>query len=263
MELPYRLKIIADVVQEGKELIKRVTPESKGITLLDIGTDHAYLPIYLFKQGYVDSCILADLREGPLNNAKINWEKNVGNAADARQGNGLSVISEGEADIITISGMGGIEIAAIIEAGYSKLKTGQVLIVQPQSKFGIARKSILSHGMAIISEKLSFEKEKITPVILAYLGKGGYVEKAALQNDTCIRVAPTDFGYELPPWYFEDESFLPAIELEKKKNIAIMESIEGSKRKSGVKMEEAYRASKQKNDYINENMGSHMKEKVL
>ena len=144
-----------------------------------------------------------------------------------------------------------------------KLKTGQVLIVQPQSKFGIARKSILSHGMAIISEKLSFEKENITPVILAYLGKGGYVEKADLQNDTCSRVAPIDFGYELPPWYFEDESFFPAIELEKKKNIAIMESIEGSKQKSGVKMEEAYRASKQKIDYINENMGSHMEEKVL
>ncbi len=263
MELPYRLKIIADAVQEGKELIKRVTPESKEITLLDIGTDHAYLPIYLFKRGYAGRCILADLREGPLNNAKINWEKNVGTVADARQGNGLSVISEGEADIITISGMGGIEIAAIIEAGYSKLKTGQVLIVQPQSKFGIARKSILSHGMAIMSEKLSFEKEKITPVILVYLGKGGYVEKADLQNDTCSRVAPIDFGYELPPWYFEDESFLPAIELEKKKNIAIMESIEGSKRKSGVKMEEAYRASKQKIDYINENMGSHMEEKVL
>ena len=106
MELPYRLKIIADAVQEGKELIKRVTPESKGITLLDIGTDHAYLPIYLFKRGYAGRCILADLREGPLNNAKINWEKNVGTVADARQGNGLSVISEGEADIITISGMG-------------------------------------------------------------------------------------------------------------------------------------------------------------
>ena len=263
MELPYRLKIIADVVQEGKELIKRVTSDSKGITLLDIGTDHAYLPIYLFKQGYVDSCILADLREGPLNNAKINWEKNVGNAADARQGNGLSVISEGEADIITISGMGGIEIAAIIEAGYSKLKTGQVLIAQPQSKFGIARKSILSHGMAIISEKLSFEKENITPVILAYLGKGGYVEKVASQNGDCSKVVPVDFGYELPPWYFEDESFLPAIELAKKKNIAIMESIERSKRKPIVKMEEAYRASKQKVDYINENMGGHMKEKVL
>lgn len=263
MELPYRLKIIADAVQEGKELIKRVTPESKEITLLDIGTDHAYLPIYLFKRGYAGRCILADLREGPLNNAKINWEKNVGTVADARQGNGLSVISEGEADIITISGMGGIEIAAIIEAGYSKLKTGQVLIVQPQSKFGIARKSILSHGMAIMSEKLSFEKEKITPVILAYLGKGGYVEKADLQNDTCSRVAPIDFGYELPPWYFEDESFLPAIELEKEKNIAIIESINKSKREHSIKMKEAYIASEQKVNYIDENIGSSMKEKVL
>lgn len=255
MELPYRLKIIADAVQEGKELIKRVTPESKGITLLDIGTDHAYLPIYLFKRGYAGRCILADLREGPLNNAKINWEKNVGTVADARQGNGLSVISEGEADIITISGMGGIEIAAIIEAGYSKLKTGQVLIVQPQSKFGIARKSILSHGMAIISEKLSFEKENITPVILAFLDSGGsYSRMASLQKDVCTEILPVDFGFELPPWYFEDGSFLPAIELERKKNLAIIASINATKQISSNKMKEAYDVATEKINYINQHL---------
>ena len=263
MELAYRLKIIADAVREGKTLVNKDAFYNKGITLLDVGTDHAYLPIYLFKEGRVNKCILADLREGPLDNAKINWEKNVGNVADARQGNGLSVISEGEADIITISGMGGIEIATIIESGYSKFKMGQVLIVQPQSKFGIVRKSILSHGMAIISEKLAFEKESITPVILAYLGKDEYVEKAALQNSACHEAVPEDFGYELPLWYFEDESFLPAIELEKKKNIAIIESINQSKRKHSVKMKEAYIASEQKVNYIDENIGSSMKEKVL
>lgn len=255
MELPYRLKIIADAVQEGKELIKRVTPESKGITLLDIGTDHAYLPIYLFKRGYAGRCILADLREGPLNNAKINWEKNVGTVADARQGNGLSVISEGEADIITISGMGGIEIAAIIEAGYSKLKTGQVLIVQPQSKFGIVRKSILSHGMAIISEKLAFEKDNITPVILAFLDSGGsYSRMASLQKDVCTEILPVDFGFELPPWYFEDGSFLPAIELERKKNLAIIASINATKQISSNKMKEAYDVATEKINYINQHL---------
>lgn len=255
MDLPYRLKIIADAVQEGKELIKRVTPESKGITLLDIGTDHAYLPVYLFKRGYAGRCILADLREGPLNNAKINWEKNVGTVADARQGNGLSVISEGEADIITISGMGGIEIAAIIEAGYSKLKTGQVLIVQPQSKFGIARKSILSHGMAIISEKLAFEKDNITPVILAFLDSGGsYSRMASLQKDVCTEILPVDFGFELPPWYFEDGSFLPAIELERKKNLAIIASINATKQISSNKMKEAYDVATEKINYINQHL---------
>ena len=255
MELPYRLKIIADVVQEGKELIKRVTPESKGITLLDIGTDHAYLPIYLFKRGYAGRCILADLREGPLNNAKINWEKNLGKVADARQGNGLSVISEGEADIITISGMGGIEIATIIESGYSKLKMGQVLIVQPQSKFGIVRKSILSHGMAIISEKWALEKDNITPVILAFLDSGGsYSRMASLQKDVCTEILPVDFGFELPPWYFEDESFLPAIELERKKNLAIIASIKATKQISSNKMKEAYDVATEKINYINQHL---------
>ena len=165
------------------------------------------------------------------------------------------MISEGEADIITISGMGGIEIATIIESGYSKLKMGQVLIVQPQSKFGIVRKSILSHGMAIISEKLALEKDNITPVILAFLDSGGsYSRMASLQKDVCTEILPVDFGFELPPWYFEDESFLPAIELERKKNLAIIASIKATKQISSNKMKEAYDVATEKINYINQHL---------
>lgn len=256
MKLPCRLKSIADAVCSGKELIKNDAAfDSREIVLLDIGTDHAYLPIYLYKKEIVNKCILADLRKGPVDNAKTNWEKNLGKVADARQGNGLSVISEGEADIITISGIGGIEIATIIESGYSKLKMGQVLIVQPQSKFGIVRKSILSHGMAIISEKLAFEKDNITPVILAFLDRNGsYSRVASLQKEACARILPVDFGFELPPWYFEDGSFLPAIELERKKNLAIIASINATKQISSNKMKEAYDVATEKINYINQHL---------
>ena len=141
------------------------------------------------------------------------------------------------------------------DLGYSKLKTGQVLIVQPQSKFGIARKSILSRGMAIISEKLAFEKDNITPVVLAFLDRNGsYSRVASLQKEACARILPVDFGFELPPWYFEDESFLPAIELERKKNLAIMANIKAAKQRSSDKMKEAYDVATEKINYINQHL---------
>ena len=36
----------------------------------DIGTDHAYIPVYLIKNGICPSAVAADLKEGPLANAR-------------------------------------------------------------------------------------------------------------------------------------------------------------------------------------------------
>ena len=109
--------------------------------------------------------------------------------------------------------------------------------------------------MAIISEKLAFEKDNITPVILAFLDSGGsYSRMASLQKDVCTEILPVDFGFELPPWYFEDGSFLPAIELERKKNLAIIASINATKQISCNKMKEAYDVATEKINYINQHL---------
>ena len=57
--LDKRLEICANMVDSGKKFI-------------DIGTDHAYLPIWLVLNGIIDEAIAADIREEPLKKAKKN-----------------------------------------------------------------------------------------------------------------------------------------------------------------------------------------------
>ena len=52
-----RLQMAADFVRAG-------------VSVADIGTDHAYLPVYLVLSGKCPRAIASDLREMPLENAR-------------------------------------------------------------------------------------------------------------------------------------------------------------------------------------------------
>ena len=87
-----------------------------GAVVADIGTDHAYLPVWLLLEGKITRAIAADLREGPLARAKLTAKEYDCNKNIAfRLCDGLSGITPEEADTIVIAGMGGETIAAILE----------------------------------------------------------------------------------------------------------------------------------------------------
>ena len=92
------------------------TMVSKCSTAADIGTDHGYVAEMLLKDNLCEKIIATDLNEGPLNRAlKHLTYEGLQDRCDFRLGNGLTVLNEGEADVIIIAGMGGELIADIIE----------------------------------------------------------------------------------------------------------------------------------------------------
>ncbi len=152
MELKGRLKLIADMV-----------PECQVVS--DIGTDHAYLPVYLVKKGICRKAIASDVSPEPVKRARRNVEDHalVGKI-EVRLGDGLEPIAEDEADVIVIAGMGGEQIARIIEKGFKKARLAQRLILQPMSRAEEMREWLYKNGFEILDENLVKEKGRIYAV---------------------------------------------------------------------------------------------------
>lgn len=128
----------------------------------DIGTDHAYLPVYLCKTNRAKSAIACDINADPLLRAE-QTVKTYGaqNLVDLRLGSGLEPLKPGEADAVAIAGMGGLLIANIIGSGTDKIKKADKIILQPMSAVPELREYLYLHGWQIISESLSVEEDKI------------------------------------------------------------------------------------------------------
>ena len=43
----------------------------RGVPVADVGTDHAYLPVFLVNSGANPSAVASDVRQGPLDRAKL------------------------------------------------------------------------------------------------------------------------------------------------------------------------------------------------
>jgi tRNA (adenine22-N1)-methyltransferase len=128
---------------------------SKCSTAADIGTDHGYVAEMLLKDNLCEKIIATDLNEGPLNRAlKHLTYEGLQDRCDFRLGNGLTVLNEGEADVIIIAGMGGELIADIIEMSKNIALKASQLILQPMTTADRLRRYLYGNGFKIIDENI-------------------------------------------------------------------------------------------------------------
>lgn len=136
--------------------------------LADIGTDHAYLPIWLAKNNIIKSAVAADIRPLPLKSGFENIEKyNCTDIIAARLSDGLDEISPDEADDIVMAGMGAELICEIINRAEWLKNSDKHLILQPMTKAHVLRKYLTDNGFEILSEKACTHAGKNYTVMLA------------------------------------------------------------------------------------------------
>ena len=140
--------------------------------LADIGSDHAYLPIFLAKEGKIDFAIAGEIVEGPhkvsIKNVK---EEGLSNTIDCRKAAGLDAITlEDNIEVITICGMGGKLISDILEDGKDKLINKPNLILQPNVGESFVREKLQQLGYNIVAENIMEEDGHIYEIVVAKPG---------------------------------------------------------------------------------------------
>ena len=140
----------------------------RGKKLCDIGTDHAYLPVYALQRGLSSSAVAADINEGPLDCARKTIIKyNLDEKIKARLSDGLKEINPEEADDIVIAGMGGELISRILSDAPWTKNSEKLLILQPMTFEHTLRNFLFKENYEIIYEEAVVAANKVYTVICA------------------------------------------------------------------------------------------------
>ena len=139
----------------------------KGDFIADVGTDHAYLPIYLYKAGIIKGAVVGDINQGPIDRAKANiCEYSCKDAIVPILSDGLCKIDEFSPNTVFILGMGGELIVNIISKAEWLKENKTRLVLQPMTHAEILREYLFDNGFEILEEAL-VEDGKIYQIIVA------------------------------------------------------------------------------------------------
>jgi len=141
----------------------------KGSKVADVGTDHAYLPIYLISNDVAVYAVASDVLDGPVERAAANVAKfpECADRITVIKANGLERVSEHSPDCVMICGMGGELIAEIISASSYVRDPRVYLILQPMTKEERLRGYLYSSGFDVYDEFIAIEGEKAYQIIAA------------------------------------------------------------------------------------------------
>ena len=159
------------MISKRLELVASFVPQ--GAVLLDVGSDHAYLPIELVERGQIEAAIAGEVVEGPYQSAVKNVEAHgLKEKIQVRLANGLAAFEEADqVSVITIAGMGGRLIATILEEGLDKLASVERLILQPNNREDDLRIWLQDNGFQIVAESILEEAGKFYEILVVEAGQ--------------------------------------------------------------------------------------------
>ena len=159
------------MISKRLELVASFVPQ--GAVLLDVGSDHAYLPIDLVERGQIEGAIAGEVVEGPYQSAVKNVEAHgLKEKIQVRLANGLAAFEEADqVSVITIAGMGGRLIATILEEGLDKLASVERLILQPNNREDDLRIWLQGNDFQIVAESILEEAGKFYEILVVEAGQ--------------------------------------------------------------------------------------------
>ena len=146
--------------------------------MADVGTDHAYVPLYLWQTGRISRAIASDIHEGPAVRAREHCAKTGAEAAIAvRVGPGLATLQPGEVEGAVIAGMGGLMIRQILAEGGTTAESMDWFVLQPQNHAAELRRWLCANGYVISGERLAAEDRQLYQILFVHHGEAQPMEE--------------------------------------------------------------------------------------
>ena len=140
----------------------------QGAVFADIGTDHAYLPIFLLESGRIERAVLSDINEGPLASAERNIaDRGLSDRVELVLTDGVKGLGKKGITDYAVCGMGGELIADIVTSAPELRSPELRLILQPMTKQDTLRAALYAAGFEILSERYSYADGKYYVCMLA------------------------------------------------------------------------------------------------
>lgn len=154
------------------ELIaKQINKDEK---VLDIGTDHALLPIFLIKNNITENIIASDINELPLNSAHENLKREgLEEKVKLILTNGAKGINLSDIDVIVVAGMGATTINKII----GDINFNGRYIIHSTTHVDDVRREIQKIGHVIANEWIDIEGKIYNIIIETKVGKMSLTER--------------------------------------------------------------------------------------
>ena len=155
-ELTPRLKRVYDLLGEGG-------------CFIDVGCDHALLPIKLIQSGRFARAVACDVAQGPLGSAKENIDgAGLTDNIKTVLSDGLEAVERpGEPYAVAVCGMGGEMIASIMARSAEKFRGARRVVLQPMTKEEKLREYLWDNGYEIIIDGTATETPHVYTVISA------------------------------------------------------------------------------------------------
>ena len=222
------------MIELGERLTRVASFVPNGAKVCDVGSDHAYLPVYLIQNDQITCAIAGEVVEGPYLSAKQTVrDYRMENRIEVRLGDGLQILSkEDEVTAVTICGMGGELISRILEVGYNggHLNGRERLILQPNVAEHFVREWLMNHSYHTVEETVVEDNHRLYEIIVAEP-----VDK---------RVEYTELELKYGPILLKESSALSVAKWNwlNRKNKEILEQLQKSKTPQHEKIEQFEKA---------------------
>lgn len=166
-----------------------------GIGMIDVGTDHGFLPVALARRGYPGALYASDINAGPLAAARRNAaEAGLSGRIEFQLCDGLDRCAPEAVDCIVIAGMGGDTICGILDRAEFCMDPRYTLVLQPMTRAEVLRYWLVCNEFEIVAEDIAEEGGTLYMVFVARFGGETRLSEAELFTGSFAQIREHPLG---------------------------------------------------------------------